>query len=245
MLSIVIPAHNESANLPGLIREIGAVLGSKIDYEIVVVDDGSSDQTEKILAEESEEQPRLKVVRHQVSCGQSTALMTGIDEARYATIATLDGDGQNDPADIPAMLSLQRNQKNPELTMIVGHRKKRKDSGWRLFCSKVANSVRSRLLGDATPDSGCGIKVFSKSAFQQFPRFDHMHRFLPALMRRLGGEVISIPVNHRQRANGTSHYGTMGRLAAGIIDLVGVAWLNHRSRIPVKVGNQKKESSGK
>ncbi len=245
MLSVVIPAHNESANLPGLIREIGAALDSMVEYEIVVVDDGSSDSTVEVLAEESKELPRLRLVRHQQSCGQSTALMTGIDEARYATIATLDGDGQNDPADIPTMLKLQQNQQKPELTMIVGHRQKRKDSGWRLFCSKVANSVRAGLLGDATPDSGCGIKVFSKSAFQRFPRFDHMHRFLPALMRRLGGEVISTPVNHRQRANGSSHYGTLGRLTAGVIDLIGVAWLKHRTKIPVKVDNQKKESSGK
>lgn len=244
MLSVVIPAHNEAENLSKLIGEVKDALSGALEYEIVVVNDGSTDKTQSVLVSLSKQIPQLKVVQHQKSFGQSTALMTGIDLAKYSIIATLDGDGQNDPADILEMLNLQRKQQNSEATMIVGHRQKRKDSGWRQFSSKVANGVRSRLLRDATPDSGCGIKLFPKAAFQRFPRFDHMHRFLPALMRRQGGTVISQAVNHRARISGSSHYGTLGRLTAGIIDLLGVAWLMYRSKLPVVVADQKKESSG-
>ncbi len=232
MISVVIPSHNESANLPGLLREVGASLGELVIHEIVVVDDGSTDDTPQLLAELAMELPCLKVVRHRLSCGQSTALMSGIDAARYELIATLDGDGQNDPADILSMLKVYQQQPIGGLTLIAGFRQKRRDSSWRLFTSRVANGVRAWLLNDATPDSGCGIKLFPRSAFLKFPRFDHMHRFLPALMRRLGGSVISVPVNHRPRVNGTSHYGTLGRLAVGIVDLAGVSWLMRRNRLP-------------
>ncbi|MEZ6041031.1 MAG: glycosyltransferase family 2 protein [Planctomycetaceae bacterium] len=243
MLSVVIPAHNEAENLPGLLEEIiEAFKDGRTEYEVVVVNDGSSDETAGVLTAIQQTMPQLRVVTHEKSCGQSTGLMSGVDASQGELIATLDGDGQNDPADIPRMLETYQTGTIP-LTMVVGHRQKRKDGGWRLFCSKVANSVRSRMLKDATPDSGCGIKLFPKDAFQKFPRFDHMHRFLPALMRRLGGRVISQTVNHRVRGSGSSHYGTLGRLTAGVVDLVGVAWLMHRSRLPV-LTDQKKESSG-
>lgn len=157
--------------------------------------------------------------------------MTGIDAARYNWIGTLDGDGQNDPRDLCEMLKLASGSENSNC-MVIGHRQKRKDSGWRLICSRIANGVRSFMLRDETPDSGCGIKVFPRDAFLRFPRFDHMHRFMPALMRRIGGDVVSFPVNHRPRQAGKSHYGTLGRLTAGVIDLAGVSWLMMRTRRP-------------
>lgn len=231
MLSVVIPAHNESGSLPGLLTEVCQLLEGIIPFEIVVVDDGSTDNSRQILQDLDHRIPELRVLRHRDSCGQSTALMTGVDAAAGALIATLDGDGQNDPADLLPMVDLIREYPAP-MAMVVGHRTHRRDSTWRWVCSRIANAVRSRLLGDSTPDSGCGIKVFYRDAFQRLPRFDHMHRFLPALMRRAGGVVVSLPVRHRPRFSGRSHYGTLGRLMAGIVDLAGVAWLMLRTRHP-------------
>ncbi|MEZ6061314.1 MAG: glycosyltransferase family 2 protein [Planctomycetaceae bacterium] len=240
MLSVVIPAHNEAENLPPLIAEVSGALDGVISYELIVVDDGSSDETLQRLSELARQMPTLRVVRHRNCCGQSTSLMTGIDAATKAWIATLDGDGQNDPKDLCQMMETARNSATPNV-MVIGHRQKRKDSAWRLFCSRVANGVRSFLLKDETPDSGCGIKLFPREAFLKFPRFDHMHRFMPALMRRVGGDVISFPVNHRPRQSGSSHYGTMGRLFAGIIDLAGVSWLMLRTRRPQLEGNPQRD----
>jgi dolichol-phosphate mannosyltransferase len=234
LLSVVIPAHNEAANLPQLLHEIRVALASTDAFEVVVVDDGSSDNTQSVLDDVQSGFPQLRIVRHASSCGQSTALMTGVDAATGEIIATLDGDGQNDPADIPGMVDLLlQSFRTEEVRMIAGFRNKRRDSQWRLISSKIANAVRSRILSDATPDSGCGIKVFLKRAFEIMPRFNHMHRFLPALIVRGGGKVISYPVNHRPRVHGQSHYDTLRRLVAGIVDLLGVAWLLRRNRLPV------------
>lgn len=233
-LSIVIPAHNEAANLPQLIDEIQLALAHNDAYEVIVVDDGSSDSTREVLDGIQGDFPKLRIVRHARSCGQSTALMTGIDAAIGDVIATLDGDGQNDPADIPAMVELLlQSRQVDDIRMIAGFRNKRRDSRWRLISSRIANAVRSKILGDATPDSGCGIKVFLKQAFDIMPRFNHMHRFLPALIVRGGGKVVSYPVNHRPRIHGKSHYDTLRRLMVGIVDLIGVAWLLRRNRLPV------------
>ncbi len=235
MLSVVIPAHNEAENLPRLVQEVHESLHAKLPYELVVVDDGSTDETPKVLLQLAKQYPTLRIIRHESSCGQSTALSSGVRAASYSIIATLDGDGQNDPSDIVGMLETWRSQADPSLTLIAGFRQKRNDTRWRLISSKIANGVRSRMLRDQTPDSGCGAKLFPREAFLQFPYFDHMHRFLPALMRRLGGEVVSHVVNHRPREKGSSHYGTLGRLRVGIVDLMGVAWLMHRTRVPVFV----------
>ncbi len=232
MLSVVIPAHNEAENLPQLVREVHAALQGKFPYQLVVVDDGSTDDTPKVLLRLAKQFPSLSIVRHQSSCGQSTAVLSGVRAARYEIIVTLDGDGQNDPADIPEMLDTWRSQADPTQTMIAGFRKKRNDSKWRLISSKIANGVRGRMLRDQTPDSGCGAKLFPREAFLRFPYFDHMHRFLPALMRRSGGQVVSHVVNHRPRENGSSHYGTLGRLRVGIVDLFGVYWLMRRTKLP-------------
>ncbi|MFO0427614.1 MAG: glycosyltransferase family 2 protein [Planctomyces sp.] len=231
-ISVVIPAHNESGNLPRLIDEIRDALAGKLQYEVIVIDDGSSDDTASVLHRLRGDNPELKVLRHRKCCGQSTSLMTGIDAARGRFIGTLDGDGQNDPHDLPTMLKILEEGLSLGVVMVTGHRTKRKDSYWRLLSSRIANRVRSSLLRDNTPDSGCGIKVFLRTNFLRIPRFDHMHRYLPALFCRDGGKVVSTPVNHRPRVAGRSHYGTMGRLIDGIVDLAGVSWLMRRSRRP-------------
>jgi dolichol-phosphate mannosyltransferase len=232
-LSVVVPVHNESENLKPLLDEIVLALESRCDYEILYVDDGSTDDSLAQLQTLKASIPRLRVLHHAKACGQSTAVRTGILAATRPAIATLDGDGQNDPADIPklwqALQALQ--QENPRV-MVAGYRKKRKDTGWRKFSSRVANQVRGSLLQDQTPDTGCGLKVFDRALFLELPYFDHMHRFLPALVRRAGGKVISVEVNHRPRLAGVSKYGTWHRLWVGIIDLFGVIWLQNRALIP-------------
>lgn len=229
-LSVVVPVHNEAENLEPLLDEIVRSLAGVCRYEIVYVDDGSTDDTLARLFRLKERLPCLRVLCHKRGCGQSTALSTGIRAARGTIIATLDGDGQNDPADIPRLLeALRELQKENPLAMVAGYRKMRKDTGWRKFSSRVANSVRGRLLGDRTPDTGCGLKVFSRELFLILPYFDHMHRFLPALTQRAGGAVISVEVNHRPRLTGFSKYGTWQRLWVGIVDMFGVIWLQRRS----------------
>ena len=228
-LSLVIPIHNEADNLIPLVGEIGSALDAKLDYELICVDDGSDDGTSDRLGRLAADFPRLRSVQHPRQLGQSAALVTGVLAARADWVVTLDGDGQNDPADIPALLVLIRDpSSSPRLLLVIGNRERRHDSLTRRITSRLANAVRSRLLGDATPDTGCGLKLFSRDAFLSLPRFDHMHRFLPALFLRNGWEVASVKVNHRPRRHGSSHYGTLDRLWVGIVDLVGVQWLQHR-----------------
>ncbi len=228
-LSVVIPAHNEAENVGPLLGEIRAALDRAADYEVVVVDDGSSDATPARLASLAEGWPRLKVVRHTSSRGQSFAMATGVRAASAPWIATLDGDGQNDPADIPKLLAARDavgSGTGPLL--IAGYRKLRRDTWLKRISSRVANAVRGRLLGDRTPDTGCGLKLFEREAFLALPQFDHMHRFLPALFLRAGGRVISVEVGHRSRERGRSHYGMWNRLFVGIVDMMGVWWLIRR-----------------
>jgi len=234
-ISIVVPVHNEADNIVSLLDEIVIAMRPAEAYEIIYVDDGSNDQTAEVLKQALQSVKELRVIRHERSCGQSTAIYTGVKAARYPYIATLDGDGQNDPADIPALYELLIHQQKDisNLWMVAGWRNKRHDSAWRLFSSKVANAVRSGLLGDNTPDTGCGLKVFSRDKFLTLPYFDHMHRFLPALILRAGGQVISEPVNHRARSQGYSKYGTLDRLWAGITDMLGVIWLQKRAKLAV------------
>jgi len=229
-LSVVVPVHNEAENVRPLIGEIRAALDGVVEYEIVYVDDGSSDATPERLAEAAKDFPRLRVLRHRRQSGQSTALWTGVRHARAPWIATLDGDGQNDPADIPKLLALALDP-DRKLDLVAGHRVTRKDSATQRLASRVANGVRSRMLRDDTPDTGCGLKVFSREAFLALPYFDHMHRFLPALVLRSGGRVRSVPVNHRPRERGRSHYGINNRLWVGLVDIVGVMWLRRRTRL--------------
>ncbi len=233
VISVVVPVHNEAPNIAPLIAAISTALAG-IDHEIIYVDDGSTDTTRQVLAEIARTLPTLVRVRHKQSCGQSAAVITGVKAARGGFIATLDGDGQNDPADIPAMLeaAFEAEATGKKPVLIAGHRVKRNDSDAKRWGSKIANAVRGRLLQDGTPDTGCGLKMFRRAAFLELPHFDHIHRFLPALFIRAGGHVVSVPVRHHARAHGASHYGTWDRLRVGIVDLFGVAWLQRRWKRP-------------
>lgn len=231
LLSVVVPVRNEGANIRPLIDEISAALRG-VDHEIVYVDDGSTDDTPAQLAAARDALGGALVLRrHRAGCGQSAAVITGVRAARGAYVATLDGDGQNDPADILALLARAQAAADPWL-LVAGHRTQRQDTWVKRRSSRVANGVRAALLQDATPDTGCGLKLFRRAAFLELPCFDHMHRFLPALFIRAGGRVESVPVNHRPRTRGRSNYGTLDRLWVGLFDLVGVAWLQRRWRRP-------------
>lgn len=232
-LSVVVPVHNEADNLEPLINEIQATLNGVVRYEIIYINDYSQDRTPEKLVELKRKIDALRVLTHQKQSGQSAAVRSGVKAARASLIATLDGDGQNNPADIPDLLNAYNEQAgdDPRL-MIAGHRAKRQDSLIKRLSSKIANGIRSNLLSDLTPDTGCGLKVFRTEDFLALPSFDHMHRFLPALMIRSGGRVISVEVSHRPRERGKSKYGTIDRLWVGIFDLIGVMWLNRRKINP-------------
>jgi dolichol-phosphate mannosyltransferase len=235
-LSIVIPAYNEAESIVPLIEEIINTLHPALRYEILIIDDGSTDNTAARLSALKACYPQLRIIHHPKNSGQSSAILTGVSFAHAEWIATLDGDGQNDPADIPKLLAARDSAASGRpLTMIVGLRKKRRDTWLRRVSSKVANGVRSRLLHDQTPDTGCGLKLFTREAFLSIPHFNHMHRFLPALVQRNGGIVVNVPVNHRPRTAGISKYGLFDRLWVGIVDLAGVLWLQRR---PCKVSAQ-------
>jgi glycosyltransferase involved in cell wall biosynthesis len=230
-LSVIVPVKDEEENIARLIKEICFVLDGLVEYEIVYVDDGSSDKTWERLVALSEKLSRLRIARHRKSCGQSVAIHTGVKAARSPLIATLDGDGQNDPADILRLLEVFNSPDSPlGLQLVIGHRRKRQDSWLKRSSGRVANWVRGYLLKDRTPDTGCGLKLFPRDTFLGLPFFDHMHRFLPALILRSGGAVLSMEVNHRPRKHGQSHYGVWDRLWVGLVDLLGVMWLQRRSK---------------
>jgi dolichol-phosphate mannosyltransferase len=233
-LSVVIPVKNEQDNILPLLEEIHAALEGRCDYEVICVDDGSDDGSPRILAAARGRFPRLRVLRHAGSCGQSTAVRSGVKAARASWIATLDGDGQNDPADIPRLMAVVQAPDCPaRLHLVAGWRKLRRDAWLKRFSATIANAVRRALLRDATPDTGCGLKLFRREVFLDLPYFDHMHRFLPALVRRAGGQIRSVEVHHRHRLRGASKYGVHNRLWVGIVDLFGVIWLQRRARLPV------------
>jgi dolichol-phosphate mannosyltransferase len=228
-LSVVVPVYNEQDNILPLLAEIAAALRGRGAYEVVYVDDASSDGTLGVLTRARMLHPELRVLRHRERSGQSTAIRNGVKAARGRWIATLDGDGQNDPADIPKLLAM-RDGSPPAIRLFAGWRVNRQDSGSKRWASRWANAIRSRLLRDDTPDTGCGIKLFERAAFLDLPYFDHMHRFLPALVQRAGWQVRSVPVNHRPRGTGISKYNNLNRALVGIADLRGVAWLIRRSK---------------
>jgi dolichol-phosphate mannosyltransferase len=228
-ISVVIPVCNEADNVGPLAREIVAALQGRV-FEILFVDDGSTDGTAEALRTLRVSIPQLRVLRHSFRSGQSAAVCSGVRHARAAWIATLDGDGQNDPADIPALFEARK-----QAELVMGNRTRRRDTWLRHAQSRIANGVRGRLLGDGTPDTGCGIKVMRRDVFMDLPRFDHMHRFLPALFLRAGARVVSVPVSHRPRERGTSKYGLFDRLWVGIVDIFGVMWLRRRFRAGLQV----------
>jgi len=228
-VSVLIPAKNEANNLKPLLEEIRVALAGEA-YEIIVVDDGSTDATLQELRQiRNNGLSALRILQHERSLGQSTSLYHAAREARGHWLATLDGDGQNDPADIPGMLALVRGSRDVQL--VAGHRTNRRDTASKRWASRFANNLRSRLLKDATPDTGCGLKLIERAAFLRLPYFDHMHRFIPALIQRHNGRMIVHPVNHRPRTAGVSKYGNLDRALVGILDLVGVWWLIRRTRL--------------
>jgi len=230
-VSVVAPMFNESGGAAELVGEIAAALDG-VEHEIVIVDDASTDDTAATLANMSA--PVLRVLRHGTNAGQSRALRTGVLAARGDIVVTLDGDGQNNPADIPALLEKLRAGPAP-LAMVAGERANRQDAAAKKWASRLANGVRKRLLRDGADDTGCGLKAFYREAFLRLPFFDHMHRYLPALMRREGYAVAFVPVAHRPRAHGRSKYTNIGRLLVAIRDLTGVLWLLGRSQSPGEI----------
>ena len=230
-LSVVIPAYNEAENITLLVAEVCDRLGTALDYEVIVVDDCSDDNTQDVLQASRKQHPRLRVLHHGSRSGQSAAICSGVQAARAHLIATLDGDGQNDPVDILNLYhAMERSQ--DDLLLVAGYRRQRRDTWLKRFSSRIANKVRAAILKDATPDTGCGLKVFARATFLALPQFNHMHRFLPALVRRLGGTVLSVDVQHRPRQRGKSKYGLHNRLWVGIVDLLGVWWLQRRGIRP-------------
>ena len=231
-VSIVVPVRNEAGNIALLVAEIAKALEGQWPFEVVYVDDGSTDATAAELSQLMKQRAWLRCVRHKQSCGQSAAVRTGVAAAQAAIVVTLDGDGQNDPAFIPALIrALEAG--NPRIGLIAGQRVGRKASGFKKLQSRIANTVRGGVLRDGTRDTGCGLKAFRRDVFLRLPYFDGLHRFLPALVRREGFDIGYVDVVDRARAHGVSNYGMWDRLWVGILDLAGVWWLIRRKkRIP-------------
>lgn len=233
-LSIVIPVLNESGNVVPLLDEVLAALRPVgIEFEVIFVDDGSDDDTAAKLIARKGDTPELRLVRHASRYGQSMGVRSGVLAASGRWIGTLDGDRQNDPADLPAMWAAANGPEAPGL--IAGERIKRNDNWQKRYASRFANWLRQKMLHDGVKDTGCGLKMFRRDLFLEFPHFDHMHRYLPALAHRHGAKVLPVPVRHRAREEGTSKYGTLDRALVGATDLFGVWWLIRRSRFPIRL----------
>ncbi|HWA63344.1 MAG TPA: glycosyltransferase family 2 protein [Caulobacteraceae bacterium] len=234
-VSVVVPVFDEEGAAPALAREIAAAFAGR-RFEILFVDDASRDGTRAALQALKAEIPELRLLAHAKNAGQSRAVRSGVIAARAPIVVTLDGDGQNDPADAPGLVDALA-AGPPGLALVGGERVKRQDTASKRWASRLANGVRRRLLSDTANDTGCGLKAFRREAFLRLPYFDHMHRYLPALMLREGFEVAFRPVNHRPRGSGRSKYNNLGRLWVAISDLQGVMWLNRRARDPGPVAD--------
>jgi glycosyltransferase involved in cell wall biosynthesis len=228
--SVVVPVFDEGGAAPALAREIAAAFAGE-NHEIIFIDDASRDDTKALLVALKAEIPQLRVLSHRKNSGQSRAVRSGVLAARAPIVITLDGDGQNDPADAPRLAKALK-AAPPELALVGGERVKRQDSSAKRFASKFGNGVRKRMLKDTANDTGCGLKAFRREAFLRLPYFDHIHRYIPALMLREGYQVEFQPVNHRHRESGVSKYTNFGRLKASVSDLLGVMWLQTRARNP-------------
>jgi dolichol-phosphate mannosyltransferase len=232
-IAVVVPVKDEAGNILNLVAEIDRALAGVIAHEIIYVDDGSSDASPELLAEAQARFPQLRRLRHERSAGQSAAIRSGVMAAHAPWIVTLDGDGQNDPADIAKLLALREHE--DQALMVAGQRVKRRDTAMKRLQSRIANAYRRMMLGDGISDTGCALKLFRRADFLALPYFDHMHRFLPALMQMRGVRVVQAPVGHRPRTSGATKYGMLNRLFVGIVDIFGVMWLRRRQRDPGRV----------
>jgi dolichol-phosphate mannosyltransferase len=233
LVSVVLPARNEAAAIGQLLQDIATAL-AQLPHEIVVVDDGSTDGTGQAVLSCVANLPGLRLLQHAASCGQSAALRSGILAARGRVIATLDADGQNPAADLPRMLApLLGPDAAPDLGLVQGQRRRRQDRWARRVGSRIANGIRNLLLHDGVRDSGCGMKAFPRDVYLTLPFFDHIHRFMPAIVQREGFRVLVVEVDHAERNAGQSNYNNLQRALVGIVDLLGAAWLIRRRRLPL------------
>jgi dolichol-phosphate mannosyltransferase len=231
-ISVVVPVRNEAGNVAPMVEEIVRALAMFASNEIVYVNDGSSDGTEAELRSLMKINRCVRQIRHEVSCGQSAAVRSGVAAARAPIVVTLDGDGQNDPAFLPALVEAL--ERDPAVGLVAGQRVGRKATGFKRLQSRIANAARKAILRDGTRDTGCGLKAFRREVFLALPYFDGLHRFLPALVRREGYRVAYVDVVDRPRLHGVSNYGLWDRLWVGILDLAGVWWLiRRRKRVPL------------
>ena len=240
-ISIVIPVFNEEKNIVSLLKEIKIALKNKIEYEVLIIDDGSDDNTVKSIYNNMRQFQNLSIVVHKKNYGQSISLLTGISKAKFEFIVTIDGDGQNDPKDIIKLVN--KFNVSSSFFLVIGNRKKRNDKFSRRIASRLAFWIRNIFLNDSIPDTGCALKIFKKKDFLYIPFFNHIHRFLPFLFSTMGGDVLSVEVNHRKRISGISKYSNLQRAIVGFYDLFGVIWLRkrmHSSILISKVYRSKK-----
>ena len=231
-ISIVTPMMNEAENVAQMIGEVAEGCAELAPFELIIVDDGSTDRTAAIALEMRGTHPWVRVVQHAKSCGQSAAVLSGVKAARADIIATLDGDLQNPPSEVQNLVRPLLDDSSGRIGLVAGQRIKRMDTGSKRLASRAANSLRRRILRDDTRDTGCGAKAFRRDLFLRLPYFDHIHRYLPALTKREGLDVVTVPVTDRARTGGASHYTNLGRALVGASDLFGVWWLMRRRRLP-------------
>ena len=232
-LSVVIPVCDEADSIPVVLRELLSKAGTAYDLDVVVVDDGSRDGSADVVAAFAESEPRVRLIRHARRCGKSAALRTAIAAARGPWVATIDGDGENDPTDLVAMVRRVDPARVGRVGLVAGNRRRRTAGPWRLAASRIANAIRKAALQDDCPDTACGLKVIPRNLYLALPYFDSQHRYLPALVRRYGFEVVNVPVDDRPRLSGSSKYTNLRRAAVGIVDLLGVYWLLRRTSVGV------------